>query len=178
MTWAPIAGVQVVGITGKARHGKDELARAFVRQVPGAERFAFSDAVAVVARALRVMTTRDAAMLQRVGTRLRDLHPDTWLQCLYYAIADRAPEVAIVTGIRYPDEAAMIRAMGGRVLAVVRPDAPALTDRDPAHLVEQQIDALIADADTILAIGEHPDDETRALCFDRIAANLLTEWIA
>lgn len=177
MTWEPIPGVLVVGITGRARHGKDELARALLRHITGAERFAFSDAVAAVARSLQLMGHRDPRVLQDVGTRLRQVEPETWLRCLYHAIQDKAPGVAIITGVRYPNEAAMIREMGGHLVAVERPYAPALTDRDPAHPVEQQIDQLISQADTVFRVNEFRDADALEACFDQMAVDLIESWI-
>lgn len=176
MAWAPIPDVWVVGITGHARHGKDELARALVRQIPGAERFAFSDAVSAVARTLHLMGPREAHVLQALGTRVRQADPETWLRCLYHAIADKRPRVAVLTGLRYPNELALVRDMGGTLVAVERPHAPALTDRDPAHPVEQQIASLVAQAETVLQVNEFRDAEALEAAFDRMAADLVEQW--
>ena len=173
--WAPIDGVAVIGITGKARHGKDELARALTRLIANGERFAFSDALAAVARSLGGMTTRDPRVLQNLGTSSRERDPDVWVRCLYHAIEDRRPDVAIITGVRYPNEAAMIREMGGALVAVVRQDAPTLTDRDAAHPVEQGIEALVSDADAYFRVPELVPTEV-AEYFDRLASELLSAW--
>lgn len=176
MEWTPIPGVWVVGITGRARHGKDELARALVRQIPGAERFAFSDALSAVARTLQLMDRRDAHVLQQLGTRLRDVDPDTWVRCLYHQLEDKRPSVAVITGIRYPNELAMIRQMGGTLVAVERPQAPALTDRDPHHPVEQQIASLMAEADVCISVDECPDHDALEAYCDGMAAALVEDW--
>jgi hypothetical protein len=176
-SFAPIPGVHVVGITGRARSGKDELAKAVLRLVAGAERFAFSDAVAAVARTAGMMRTRDAATLQRVGTMMRRNDPDVWCLALHGAIDDRRPDVAIVTGVRYPNEHAMIRAMGGRLVGVVRPGAPPITDRDPAHPVEQGVDALVAEADTVVEVQELTTVDAREAYFDEVARYLIRTWL-
>lgn len=176
-SFAPIPGVHVVGITGRARSGKDELAKAILRLVAGAERFAFSDAVAAVARTAGMMRTRDAGVLQQVGTQMREVDPDVWCHALYGTLEDRRPEVAIVTGVRYANERAMIQAMGGRLVGVRRPGAPALTDRDPAHPVEQGIDALVADADTVVEFEELQTADAREAYFDEVARYLIRTWL-
>ena len=175
--YAPIDGVSVVGITGAARSGKDELAKALMRHISGAERFAFSDAVAVVARINGLMTTRDAAALQKVGTRYREtVGSDVWVRCLHGAIEDRRPQLAVVTGIRYPNECAWLRDVGGTLVGVVRPGAPALTDRDPSHPVEQHIAALLAQAHVTITVDEHADPSVRRAAFNRYAARVIDAW--
>lgn len=154
-TWRPIPGVQVIGITGRARSGKDELAKALVRAVPGAERFAFSDAVAVMARVVHRMNGRDARVLQTVGTQYREQDEAVWLRCLYGILQDRRPRLAVVTGVRYANELGLIYGLGGIVVGVRRPWAPALTDRDPHHVVEQGIDDLVDRATFTVTQQEH-----------------------
>lgn len=175
--YSPIDGVSVVGITGAARHGKDELARALMRHIAGAERFAFSDAVAVVARINGLMTTRDAAALQKVGTRYREtVGPEAWVRCLHGAIEDRRPQLAVVTGIRYQNELDWLRDVHGTLVGVVRPGAPALTDRDPSHPVEQGVADLLRHADATFTIAEHADPMVRNAAFNRLAAKVIDAW--
>lgn len=175
--YAPIDGVSVVGITGAARHGKDELARALMRHIAGAERFAFSDAVAVVARINGLMTTRDAAALQKVGTRYREtVGTDVWVRCLHGAIQDRRPQLAIVTGIRYPNELDWLREVHGTLVGVVRPGAPSLTDRDPSHPVEQHVADLLRQADVTIRIDEYAEPTVRNAAFNRYAARVIDAW--
>jgi hypothetical protein len=158
MPYAPIPGVKlVVGITGAARHGKDEAARQLLKMFPGAERFAFSDALSVEARVHHGMTKRDPQLLQNVGMRMRETHPRVWLDCVYRAIEDRQPEVAIVTGVRFHDEANMIRDMGGRILRIVRVDNGVRyisPDRNPNHPAERTIDELHHDFEIVTGSGD------------------------
>lgn len=175
--WRPIPGVEIIGITGHARHGKDELARALIRLLPGAERFALSDAVAAYGRAQGLMTHRNPAILQRIGTHLRETDPDVWARCLYFALEDRRPEIAVITGVRYPNELAMIRGAGGRLVAVSRPEAPPLVDRDPTHPVEQSIATVMAEADAHFVIREYQTPDVRRAFFDHLAERLISTWI-
>jgi hypothetical protein len=112
------------------------------------------------------MAVRDPRILQDVGMRFRESHSGVWLDALYGAIEDRQPAVALVTGVRFPDEAALIRSMGGRLLRVVRvtPDGSVYVsdDRDPSHRVEAEIDRLQADA-VITAISGDLDGLTRSV---------------
>jgi hypothetical protein len=126
MTFAPLAGTRVLGIGYKARHGKSTVAAAWRRRVPGALIIELSDHVATAARIYHGMTTRDPAALVRVGQTYRTLFgDDVWLRCCYGQICDRRPTLAIVPNIRFPNEAAFVRALGGRLVRVARVNADA-----------------------------------------------------
>jgi hypothetical protein len=174
--FTPLAGVTVIGITGQARAGKDELARAFIRRVPGAERLAFSDAVAAVARLSGEMTQRDPRVMQSIGETARLTDPDCWCRAVYGWIDDRRPRVAVLTGLRHANEYAMVRTMGGFVVAVVRPEAPPVTDRDMAHPVEQGVASMVARADYRVTVPERPTRAAREALFDAHAEQFMRVW--
>ena len=149
MTYKHVHGCRLaIGFVGAARHGKDTAAIAVLRALPGAERFALSDAVAAVARVKHAMVKRDPALLQTVGTGYRVDRPTVWLDALYGTLCDREPEIALVTGLRYPEEVALVRALAPETAIVrvtrLRADGTPYVceDRDPSHQVEQGIAAL------------------------------------
>jgi hypothetical protein len=150
--------VRVVGICGHARHGKDSLALAMLRVCPGAERFAFSDAISAYARVTGQMSERDPKVLQKVGWEMRQRMPDAWKVALYWAVMDRAPRLAVVTGVRFPDEAALVRRMDGRIVRVRRLNADGTEyvdpERDRNHPVEAAIEGLGFDAEVVVREGE------------------------
>lgn len=142
----PIAGVKVVGVTGHARHGKDTFASALVRCVPGAMVIAFSDLIAAHERLSGRMEARDVHHLQASHfTIVRE----RLVLAMYHAILDRKPPLAVITGVRKPDEVEMIHSMGGQIVRIVRTDVAGgifrSDDRDAAHEVEADIDSLAAD---------------------------------
>lgn len=143
MTFRPIDGVKVIGITGAARAGKDTLAQFILKLVPGAERFAFSDGLSAYCRATGRMQERDPRVLQDVGSAFRLNDSSVWLRVLYGAIEDRRPHLAVITGVRFPNEAEMIESMGGFVIRVVRlqPDGSEYVadDRPANHPAEREI---------------------------------------
>ncbi len=173
MTHHPIPGVSVLGICGAARAGKDELAKALIRQVPGAERLAFSDPMAAVARVCHGMTKRHPETLQHLAMLYRDQRPGVWVDAVYGAIQDRRPPLAIVTGLRFPGDAQLVRDLGGPIVRVVRVcahgDEPA-PDRDPSHRAEAEEADIVADCEIALCSGQ----------VDRFAhaAALLADWLA
>lgn len=151
MTYPPIHGVKrVIGLCGHARAGKDTVAKMLLRLLPGAERYAFSDALSAYCRVHHGMVRRKPALLQDVGMALRETRPGIWLDALYGAIQDRQPDVAVITGVRFADEADLVRAMGGTLVRVIRtePDGSrhVTDDRDPNHKAEADIDLLDVDA--------------------------------
>jgi len=155
----PIPGVRaVIGLVGHARAGKDTVAKMLLRRLPGSERFALSDAVAVEARLHHGMIGRDPEVLQRVGIMFRLARPGVWLEAVYQAIVDKAPDVAIITGIRFADEAEMVRQMGGVVVRIVRVDQDGQRhvshDRNPAHAAERDIDTVRADYEMSAQSGD------------------------
>lgn len=152
MSFVPLPGVRVLGITGYARHGKDTLARYLIETVAGAERFAFSDLLAARARLEGRMDRRDPGVLQN-----ERVDRDYLLRAMYRWIEDRAPVLAIVTGVRKADEMQMIRDMGGEVIRVVRTEDGVLYeahDRDNGHAIEQDISGLHEDASVVAASGD------------------------
>lgn len=158
MTFDPIPGTAVLAFTGRARHGKDTAARIIVESFGvDAHRFAFSDAISAYARVAAGMTARDPVLLQAIGYEMRQGRPDVWLGALYGAIADRQPRLALITGVRFQDEADLVRRMGGVLIRVARVDAdgaPFLaTDRDNDHATERFIDGLVADREVTNVSG-------------------------
>ena len=120
-------------------------AQALVDHIPGARRYAFSDAIASYCRVRHGMTTRDPRLLQQVGLEMRhSSNPFVWLDALYWRIDEERPSLAIITGVRFPDETSMIRQCGGMIWRIDR-FTPAgqpfiATDRDPNHETETALD--------------------------------------
>lgn len=168
MTYDPIDGTLVIGLTGRARHGKDLAAEIIASVAPGARRYAFSDAIAAHARVLGLMTARDPVILQQVGYDARLTNPKVWIDAVYGAICDHAPPVAIVTGVRFPDEAELVRGMGGFIIKSVRVDADGQPftsgDRDAAHPTETAIDGIAPDYVVANVTGRIGDYRDAVLC--------------
>lgn len=133
--------MSIVGIAGKAHHGKDTLGRTFVRN--GYTRLAFADALKDACKIIFGFTAAELddakkeevdpfwgmtrrSILQRVGTDcFRDhFSEDIWVKVVERKIRDmlsKDPNARIViTDVRFQNEADMIRRLGGVVLKVVR----------------------------------------------------------
>lgn len=67
------------------------------------------------------LTARRA--LQHLGTEFgRAMHPDVWIR-LALSKAERASGPVVIPDVRFKNEAAAVRAAGGRVVRIVRPGA-------------------------------------------------------
>ena len=178
MNIRPINGVTVIGITGHARNGKDELAKALARRLPGCERFAFSDMVAVAERVAPLpavvlldqeadptwshpMGKRDPKRLQMRGEYERETDPMVWVKAMFGLIDDHAPEYVVLTGVRNDQEATMIQVMGGVLARITRVQADGTyyraTDRDNKHPVESRIASLQVNYDILISEGQHKE---------------------
>ena len=138
--FTPIPGVLVLGIGHKARHGKDTVAAAML-QAASADvlRIGFADALYDYCRIEHSMTTKDAPLLQRVGVEQRERDPFTWVKAVYWKIVDKKPRVVVIPDVRFKNEAAFVKQMGGYCIRVARwtDDTRYVpNDRDPLHVSE------------------------------------------
>lgn len=119
--YLPIPETRVLAIGGPARSGKDTAAKTLLAIDPARTlALAMSDAIAHECRLHHGMTTRDPRLLQKVGYALRQAVPTIWLDAVYWRIVEARPRLALITGVRFPDELAMVRAMGGQTVWVDR----------------------------------------------------------
>lgn len=128
---------RVIAFGHRARHGKDSAAALIAHEYPDALRIGFADALKAFCRVQWGMTGKDAPLLQRVGVAFRMIDPDIWLKALYWTIAERAPALALITDMRFPNEFQLVKDMGGLTIKVERRDSSGRlfvpTDRDPNH---------------------------------------------
>lgn len=177
----------VLGLGHRARHGKDSVAREIVRQCAAqgiyAKQYAFADALKAYCRVAFGMREKDARLLQYVGTDIfRERQPDIWVRVLIDTIREQAPDVALVTDMRFPNEADAIISLGGFTMKVERytpgGDLWVAEDRDPNHpseiaLTDYRFDETVAaqngDLGALLGHG------VRA--FDRLYAQYLRQQL-
>lgn len=145
----------ILGLGHRARHGKDTVARAIVSYCAQrgvyAKQYGFADALKAHCRVAFGMREKDAPLLQMVGTDLyRRTDPNIWVRVLLDTIAEQEPDVAIITDVRFPNEAEAIRAKGGAVVKVERRNEDGSLwvagDRNPNHPSE-------------IALANYPFDE-------------------
>lgn len=166
----------IVGVSGRKRTGKDTACERFVEfgSYMGlmVRRFAFADALKEeVAKACGVTVefieehkAEFRPILQWWGTdfRRRFFGDDYWIRRMEQKLEDTECCVAIVTDVRFPNEAEAIQAWGGVLLRVNR---KAVYDGD-AHASEAALDGWDRWDDVI-----HNDES-----LDEYAINLLQFW--
>lgn len=145
----------IVGLTGKARSGKDSAANALIQQ--GYIKMAFADPLK---RALAALTgevlnayhsdeLKEAVTpalgitrrkgLQDLGTAIRTTFgSEAFVRLLQYDILRGNPghRYYVVSDVRYPNEAQALREMGGIIIQVSRPDHAGLTGLEALHSSE------------------------------------------
>lgn len=161
-----MADRKLVGLVGYAGSGKDAAAEALV--AVGWTRVAFADPVRQMALAIDPLIPCHVSrsghlsafvaavgwteakrhpevrrLLQRIGTEaVRDLlGQDVWVTLARRKIAAAGTSV-VVTDVRFPNEAALIRSHGGALLRVTRPGVSAVN----GHVSDQSVDAIQVDA--------------------------------
>src|SRR4051812_38421523 len=104
--------MRLIGLGHKARQGKDTLARLIVmeagRNSMYAKQYAFSSALYSLARRLG-MKAKDPHILQALGTDvMRRIDKYIWIDELEYQLKNEEPEIAIITDVRFSNEAEFV----------------------------------------------------------------------
>lgn len=128
-----------IALGHKSRVGKDTFAD-YVARKYSLPTFAFSDKLyevtAAVQGALGVPIRKDPALLQLLGTVLREHYGSyVWIDSLSNRMGS-AP--AIVTDMRLPNEMQFLKDHGFVTIKITRRNRP--IDRDPTHISETALD--------------------------------------
>lgn len=163
----------IIGLAGRAGVGKDTAA-AWLFGRHGFERYAFADPLRSMLGQLLADAGVDPGylyesaakelvipelgvsarqLMQTLGTEWgRSLRPDFWLRMAELALGlPDAPvhDRIVISDVRFPDEAAWIKARGGFVLRIERPTAPGVR----AHVSEALQFAADATIDNSLTLA-------------------------
>lgn len=143
--------MKIIGITGPARSGKDTLAGEILRLAVNGERMSFAAPIRSFVAGLLNVTVAELEdgpikeapqadfgdksprqMMQTLGTEWgRELiDPNLWITVArrrlerFAAMHPRLrPDVVVFSDVRFENEAAMIRKLGGRIIHISRRDA-------------------------------------------------------
>jgi hypothetical protein len=134
----------IIGITGKARSGKDTLARILLEMTPGAQQMSFASPIREFVARLIGVTVDDLQdgpfkeaplpelsgksprqMMQTLGTEWgRDLiDPDLWIKVARWELGTLEAigvPLVVFSDVRFDNEAAMIRSLGGAIVHLSR----------------------------------------------------------
>jgi hypothetical protein len=155
--------MKLIGVTGFARSGKDTVGQILVRE-QNYVRFAFADPIKKMIADMLEMPLHKLEelkdqqlahldgltpryLMQTLGTEWgRDMiHKDLWVRLLREKIvlhADVNPSTNIVvTDVRFPEEVAMIRDLGGTIWKVFREDeGPVMPHESEGHIADIEPD--------------------------------------
>jgi len=132
----------IIGLSGVAGCGKNTVAEVLARQC-GAKLFAFADPLYAAVSAITGIPVKNLQdrgfkekelswlpasprrLLQTLGTEWgRDtIHEEIWIRSVFRAIKAESPPVAVITDVRFNNEAFAIRERGGSVWLVTRKTA-------------------------------------------------------
>jgi hypothetical protein len=97
-------------------------------------------------RVLGLMEGKNGPLLQTFGTDIyrKHNHENFWLEQLVYRLCEEQPPVALITDVRFSNEAEWVHAVGGKLVLVVRyteEGRPFVADDRPAdHPSEIELD--------------------------------------
>jgi hypothetical protein len=168
----PLKNTLVIGFGHKARHGKDWAAKTIAQTYPGIKVIGFATALKAYCRVKLGMRVKDPALLQYIGTEVfRKENPDIFVRVLYDTLAEEQPPVVLIPDVRFLNEAAMVKGMGGFVVKVVRVVGDRLdytpfvsADRDPQHPSEIALDDWRGWDRRIIAVSGNLKDLERQAC--------------
>lgn len=168
----------VLGLCGRARHGKDFLAAEVKRQLEMAGLRVFLSSVSEIVleeaqlRGLIRTNVRRAdcdreelSALVKLGHEGRAQDEDFWIEQMSrkvlgrrYAGQGEGIDAAIVPGVRFPNEIKWLRAAGGFVARVARHNADGSVfispDRDPNDPMETCLDRIVPDFEIHARTGQ------------------------
>ena len=156
--------MKLVGIHGRATAGKDTAGAVFIKA--GYRRLSFADAlkecVAVIAGEPSdnfftmegkegfspVLNTTRRVALQNVGNAMREtLDEEIWIRRALAGWDQAGRPPTVITDVRYPNEAAAIRGMGGTIIQILRPGASGLVGEAANHVSEVPLNYDLIDID-------------------------------
>lgn len=167
----------LIGLTGRAGSGKDTAGQVLVRQL-GFKRYAFADPIKHALNAmfgwhmgmwedrdwkegnLPGMRYSPRLLAQTMGTEWgrEVIDPEFWIHVTESLIHRDAPSRAVITDVRFDNEARWVQKQGGFVIEILRPDAASVNQ----HASELGVHPNLIDF-TIVNDGRLSDLENQVL---------------
>jgi hypothetical protein len=161
----------LIGISGKARSGKDSIAEKLAELHGETRRFAFADDLKLSVRRTceragiappQGKDSRNRRLYQAIGRAYREWYGSFWAEkvidaALFFDKDQTDSALALITDLRYPNEANLIRAAGGVILRAWVPES----EREKRVLALDGPDGLAAlDDDSETALDNYPHFDT------------------
>lgn len=153
-----MAAATLIGISGRARAGKDTVAN-FILAARGGYRYSFADPIRAMLVPLGIdmsdpywvehkegiipaLGVSPRRLMQTLGTEWgrQLIHPELWLLLAQQRLLSMGPGM-IIPDVRFENEAAWVRKHGGRIIHLTRPASDAVE----AHVSEAGIEVLDED---------------------------------
>ena len=99
-----------IGLLGKMAAGKSTLAARIVKKYPTMKIMSIAEPVKQIARDLFDMQGKDRILLQQIGTNMRDIDKDVWVDALIKKI--NKTDHIIVDDVRYENEIIKLKKAG------------------------------------------------------------------
>ena len=159
--------IPLIGLAGRARSGKDTVA-GFILAATGGYRYSFADPIRAMLKAIGVdlddpywlerkedpipiLGASPRRLMQTLGTEWgrQQIHPNIWLLLAQQQLVIRGPGM-VVTDIRFENEADWVRERGGKIIHVIRDDAPLVqTHSSEIGVARGKYDALLYNTGTL-----------------------------
>jgi len=145
----------LIGLGHKARQGKNYVANYMVEANPTIKLYAFADELKKFCRdhhdellpqwqlahqTKAIPACKDdpiygyTAILQWYGTDIaRKADPDIWVKKLMERLETEKPDIAVITDVRFPNEANLIKMYGGFLVDVIRRNEDGSQYQDPGR---------------------------------------------
>ena len=137
----------IIGITGYARSGKDEAAKALVGK--GYTRVAFADdlkqQVQVMLRSIGVVVDLQKSDLDKAfwrdllvywGKKRRETNPSYWIDRIRLLNRTALNGDCVISDVRYPNEAAWVLKRGGKLIFIERAGANSANFEEAKSIAE------------------------------------------
>lgn len=110
----------IIGLTGRICAGKTTISE-YLRNKHGAGEFRFSNILKDILKRLHMANKREN--LQALGAGIREcMGPNALLDAMVGDLEQNGSEVAVLDGVRYPNEVEMIQTLKGVVINVSAPE--------------------------------------------------------
>lgn len=184
---------QLIGIVGHAQSGKDTIADYLVKNY-GFTKLSFATKVKKITKSLFNipnntakttqlplwgMTYRD--LLQQVGSKLREIHPDIWVnpiigEILVCNIFGNSSENFAISDVRYLNELNAIRQEGGKLIKIIRTNfVTDLTIEEEKHPSETELNNVPNSEFNLVITAESGDIHKIYMGIDKFMEGMCSE---
>ena len=160
----------VVGLCGRARHGKDVVAAVMAKQFRSHGMRCFPCSVSMVIHEAAVLdgaiksakrsecSPEEIQALVRFGNAGREQDENFWVDRLLEKILAQKTDVALITGIRFPNEGKWVGTLNGVLARIRRLNSDGSEfisrDRDPNDITETAHYHLLANYELVAMTGQ------------------------